>query len=168
LVAACVTTKDELVWVEFIRRFHPLISTVALRTARQWGEPVPSLLDDLIQETYLKLCSDDCRLLKNFRSRYSSAIFGFLKVVTANVVHDHFKASRAAKRGAGVFFDSLDDHEGNENYITNDSSHSASSTVEQTIKPFFSTKLIAVLSEVLRPPNYRAVVGSFGCITAAD
>src|SRR4029077_11356378 len=91
LVATCLATKDGLVWTEFVRRFRPLISTIVLRTARNWGEPNPSLLDDLIQETYLKLCADDCRLLRNFRSQYPSAIFGFLKVVTANVVHDHFK-----------------------------------------------------------------------------
>jgi RNA polymerase sigma-70 factor (ECF subfamily) len=122
-----------MVWAEFIRRFHPLISTVALRTARQWGEPLSSLLDDLVQETYLKLCSDDCRLLRNFRSQYPCAIFGFLKVVTANVVHDHFKASRAAKRASGGFLENLDDHEGNEKYVTNASSRSTSSPVEQTI-----------------------------------
>lgn len=121
-------------WAEFIRRFQPLISTVVLRTARLWGEPVPSLIDDLTQETYLKLCADDCLLLKNFRSQYPSAIFGFLKVVTANVVHDHFKASRAAKRGAGGFSVSLQDSEGNENCAADTSAGSASaSSVEQTI-----------------------------------
>ena len=129
----CVATRDESVWAEFIRRFHPLVSTVVLRTARQWGEPIPSLIDDLTQETYLKLCADDCRLLKNFRSQYPGAIFGFLKVVTANVVHDHFKASRAAKRGAGGFFATLQDSEGNDNYVADTSSGSPSSTIEQAI-----------------------------------
>ena len=129
----CVATRDEQVWAEFIRRFHPLISTVALRTARQWGEPLPSLVDDLTQETYLKLCADNCRLLKNFHSQYSGAIFGFLKVVTANVVHDHFKASRAAKRGAGSFLATLQDSEGNEVSLPNISPGSVSSTLEQTI-----------------------------------
>jgi DNA-directed RNA polymerase specialized sigma24 family protein len=121
------------VWAEFIRRFHPLISTVVLRTARQWGEPIPSLIDDLTQETYLKLCADNCRLLKNFRSQYPGAIFGFLKVVSANVVHDHFKASRAAKRGAGNYLATLQDSEGNETSLVDSSRGSASSTVEQTI-----------------------------------
>jgi len=121
------------VWAEFIRRFHPLISTVVLRTSRQWGEPITSLIDDLTQETYLKLCADNCRLLKNFHSQYPGAIFGFLKVVTANVVHDHFKASRAAKRGAGTFFATLQDSEGNETSLASTSPRSTSSTVEQNI-----------------------------------
>ena len=133
LIAACVATRDESVWAEFIRRFHPLVSTVVLRTARQWGEPIPSLIDDLTQETYLKLCANDCRLLKNFRSQYPCAIFGFLKVVTANVVHDHFKASRAAKRGAGGVLATLQDADGNGNDVAGTCSRSPSSTIEETI-----------------------------------
>jgi RNA polymerase sigma-70 factor (ECF subfamily) len=101
------------VWAEFVRRFHPVISTVALRTARNWGGPATALLDDLVQETYLKLCADDCRLLRNFRSHHPGSFFGFLKIVTANVVHDHFKASRAAKRGGGGVPESLEGQEGN-------------------------------------------------------
>ncbi len=67
-----------------------------------WGDISSPHLDDLIQETYLKLCQDNCRLLRSFEGRHEDSIFGFLKVLAANVVHDHFKASLAAKRGAGV------------------------------------------------------------------
>ena len=104
-------------WVEFVRRFHPLIATVVLRTARTYGELAPALHDDLIQETYLKLCADDCRLLSNFRSRHPGAIFGFLKVVTANVVHDHFKASHAAKRGGHSNPASLEEEQGSQAHV---------------------------------------------------
>jgi DNA-directed RNA polymerase specialized sigma24 family protein len=101
LVRACAGSKDPAAWAEFIRRFHPVIARVVLRTARRWGEPSRQVLDDLTQETYLKLCEDDSRLLRSFQPRFPDAIFGFLKVVTANVVHDHFKSALAEKRGAG-------------------------------------------------------------------
>src|SRR6266853_1017087 len=101
LIRACSYAADTPAWEEFIRRFHPMIAGVALRTARHWGEVSPQIVDDLVQETYLKLCCDSCRLLREFESRHPDAIYGFLKVVTANVVHDHFKAVRATKRGAG-------------------------------------------------------------------
>jgi RNA polymerase sigma-70 factor (ECF subfamily) len=84
-----------------MRRFNPLISRVVFRTARRCGNCSRPLLDDLVQDTYLKLCADDCRLLRTFQVRRPDAIYGFLKVVTANVVHDHFKAARAVKRGSG-------------------------------------------------------------------
>lgn len=101
LVRACAGSKDEAAWAEFIRRFHIVIAAAVLRTARRWGEPSRSQLDDLIQDTYLKLCEDNSRLLRSFQPRRDDSIYGFLKVVAANVVHDHFKAALAAKRGAG-------------------------------------------------------------------
>ena len=101
LVRACAGSKDERAWAEFIRRFQTVISAAVMRTARHWGEPTRSQLDDLVQDTYLKLCENDSRLLRSFQPRQEDSIYGFLKVVAANVVHDHFKAALAVKRGAG-------------------------------------------------------------------
>jgi RNA polymerase sigma-70 factor, ECF subfamily len=100
LVTACAGSNDEGAWAEFIRRFHLLIAAAVLRTARRWGEPSRSQLDDLIQDTYLKLCENDSHLLLSFQPRHEDSIYGFLKVVAANIVHDHFKSALAAKRGA--------------------------------------------------------------------
>ena len=101
LVRACAGSKDERAWVEFIQRFQVVIAAAVLRTARHWGEPSRPQLDDLIQDTYLKLCENGSRLLRSFQPRQEDSIYGFLKVVAANVVHDHFKSALAAKRGAG-------------------------------------------------------------------
>jgi RNA polymerase sigma-70 factor (ECF subfamily) len=100
LLRACAGSKDERAWTEFIARFQVVIAAAVLRTARHWCEPSRPQLDDLIQDTYLKLCENDCRLLRSFQPRQEDSIYGFLKVVAANVVHDHFKAALAAKRGA--------------------------------------------------------------------
>lgn len=100
LVRACAGSNDAAAWAEFIRRFHVVIAAAVLRTAGHWGEPSRSQLDDLIQDTYLKLCENDSRLLRSFQPRHEDSIYGFLKVVAANVVHDHFKSVLAAKRGA--------------------------------------------------------------------
>jgi len=101
LVRACAVSTDERAWAEFIRRFQAVIAAAVLRTARRWGEPSRSQLDDLVQDTYLKLCEDGSRLLRSFQPRREDSIYGFLKVVSVNVVHDHFKSVLAAKRGAG-------------------------------------------------------------------
>jgi RNA polymerase sigma factor (sigma-70 family) len=101
LIRICVKTGESSAWEEFIRRFNPLIVRVVVRTARRWGEFSSFVLNDLVQETYVKLCAKDCRLLRTFETRQPEAIYGYLKVVTANVVHDHFKVARAAKRGFG-------------------------------------------------------------------
>jgi RNA polymerase sigma-70 factor, ECF subfamily len=78
-----------------------------LRTARRGCEPPRQLLDDLIQDTSLKLCNNHCRLLRSFQPEHSNSIYGFLQVMAANVVHDHFKAERAQKRGAGRQMESI-------------------------------------------------------------
>ena len=101
LVRACACSQDGEAWVEFIRRFHVVIAAAVLRTSRHWVEPSRPQLDDLIQDTYLKLCENDYRLLRSFRPQCEGSIYGFLKVVAANVVHDRFKAALAVKRGAG-------------------------------------------------------------------
>jgi RNA polymerase sigma-70 factor (ECF subfamily) len=88
-----------------------LIATVALRIARRWGGASPQLVDDLVQETYLKLCENNFQLLRTFQFRHDEAIYGYIKVVTANLVHDHFKSIRSQKRGGlveSVSSDSID------------------------------------------------------------
>jgi RNA polymerase sigma-70 factor (ECF subfamily) len=102
LTHLCAEGGPREAWEEFVRRFNPLIARVVLRTARRWTEPSRQLLDDLVQDTYLKLCADECRLLRSFEARQPDAIYGYLKTVAASLVHDHFKTSRAVKRGSGV------------------------------------------------------------------
>ncbi len=100
LIRACVETGEPAAWEEFINRSHPVISAVVLRTALRWGDP--SRIDDLVQDTYLKLCSNGARILRDFEFRHADALFGFLKVVAANVVNDHFKLLNRVKRSAGT------------------------------------------------------------------
>lgn len=100
LVKACAGSSNKVAWDEFFRRFHPVIAAVVLRTARRWVEPPHQLIDDLTQDTFLKLCGDGGRMLRSFEFRHDDAFFGFLKKVAANVVHDHFKAQLTVKRGA--------------------------------------------------------------------
>ena len=111
LTLLCVENADELAWREFIRRFHPLIARVAMRTARQWSETAPEVIDDLVQETYLKLYEERIRFLERFKPTHEDAVFGYIKVFTANLVHDHFKALRSKKRGGTAKMEALDGSE---------------------------------------------------------
>jgi RNA polymerase sigma-70 factor (ECF subfamily) len=119
LTLLCVKGADELAWREFIRRFHPLIARVAMRIARQWNETAPEVIDDLVQETYLKLYEERTRFLERFRPTHEDAVFGYIKVFTANLVHDHFKALRSKKRGGAAKTESLDDSETDRSHAPN-------------------------------------------------
>jgi RNA polymerase sigma-70 factor, ECF subfamily len=98
LLRACVDIGDESVWREFVAHFHALIAGVALKTARRWGETSPGAIEDLVQETYLKLCADPKRMLAQFEARHSDAFYGYLKVVTCNLVNDHYRARHSRRR----------------------------------------------------------------------
>jgi RNA polymerase sigma-70 factor (ECF subfamily) len=115
LAIACLRTGDESAWAEFIRRFHPLIAGVVIRVARSWGETSPEALDDLVQDTYLKLCADRGVLLEKFIPSHPNSIFGYIKVFTANLVHDHFKALHSQKRGSGITMEPPSDRDQNAN-----------------------------------------------------
>jgi RNA polymerase sigma-70 factor (ECF subfamily) len=82
-----------------MRRYHRLIAGVVFRTTKKWGKSSPATMDDLIQETYLKLCANECLLLRAYDPKHPDAIYGYLKVITANVVHDRLKALHSEKRG---------------------------------------------------------------------
>ena len=101
LVRRCSASRSADAWEEFVRRFHRLIATVILRTASRLGDSSKQTVDDLIQETYLKLCADDFRILRSFEQQHPDAFIGYVKVVAANVARDHFKSFHTKKRGAG-------------------------------------------------------------------
>jgi len=79
-----------------------------LRISRQWGETSPQVLDELVQEAYLKFCSEGSRFIESFESTHEDAVFGYLKVFTANLVHDYFKRVRSRKRGGKATITSVD------------------------------------------------------------
>jgi RNA polymerase sigma-70 factor, ECF subfamily len=98
-------------WQEFMRRFNRIIAITASRVARRRGDASPQTIDDLIQDTYLKLCAGRGRVLREFQFENEDAIYSFLKVITANVVNDHFKGLHADKRGGNRANEPLDGSE---------------------------------------------------------
>lgn len=101
LVRECAEKPCTEGWEEFIRRFRKVIAMVALRACREWSETSPDLIEDRIQDTFVKLCDDDCSLLRRFQSRHPGAFLGFLRSVTASVVYDYFRAEHAIRRDVG-------------------------------------------------------------------
>jgi DNA-directed RNA polymerase specialized sigma24 family protein len=108
LIEACVNGENAA-WLEFIRRYNRIIAITVSRVARRWGEPSPQLVDDIVQETYLKLCGDRARVLREFRFDHPDAILAFLKVVAANVAHDHLKRENNLTHGGDRTFELLEE-----------------------------------------------------------
>jgi RNA polymerase sigma factor (sigma-70 family) len=91
LLHLCLSSDGQEHWREFVRRTQPLIASVIINTVRRWKEPASALVDDLIQDTYVKLFANDRKALRSIKNQYENTIFGYLKVVASNVVRDHFR-----------------------------------------------------------------------------
>jgi DNA-directed RNA polymerase specialized sigma24 family protein len=102
LIRACAESNDGEAWSEFVARFQRPISLSIQRTACQWGKDPAQFVDDLLQETYLKLCADKCRLLLEFTEKHpDGVVLGYIRTIAINVARDHFKSLHSQKRGAG-------------------------------------------------------------------
>jgi RNA polymerase sigma-70 factor, ECF subfamily len=101
LVSFCLNSQDEAAWNEFVRRFQPLIAGVVTKCVFRRKHPKPDLIDDLIQDTFLKLCSNNFKALRNFSFKDDHGFFGFLKVIVKNLVEDYFRSQNSQKHGSG-------------------------------------------------------------------
>jgi RNA polymerase sigma-70 factor (ECF subfamily) len=98
LFSVCANGGDATSWEEFIRRFNAVIARSIIRVAIRNGTSDNSLIDDLVQDTYVKICANDCRLLRTFTPRHADSAFAYLKVVASSVAYDYFKSRHAEKR----------------------------------------------------------------------
>ena len=99
VVCLCAGSCDDEAWEEFVSRAGKPISLTIMRTASLWGDPSRSLVEDLVQVTYLKLWEDGCRHLRDFAVQFPDAILGYLKKIAANATHDYFKHGRSQSSG---------------------------------------------------------------------
>jgi RNA polymerase sigma-70 factor (ECF subfamily) len=99
LLRECIGGRSSAAWEEFIHRYQPVIAGAVLRLLHQRGRWDSTLTDDLVQDVFLKLCADNCRLLRNFKPVHPDAIYGYLKVIAASVTQDHFRSAHCLRRG---------------------------------------------------------------------
>lgn len=102
LVCLCAGPSNDGAWEEFVARVGKSISLTVLRTASLWGEPSRTLVEDLVQITYLKLWENNCRLLVEFAMQNQDGILGYLKKVAANATHDYFRHGRSQSAGGSL------------------------------------------------------------------
>jgi len=115
LARLCCDAGNLAAWNEFVRRFQKPIALAVKRKARKWGGTSPEVVDDLVQDIFLRLCADNCKVLKKFSPKGPDSIIGYLTVVARNVAHDHFRAGMAQKSGGDFFH--IDAEDGDLDFI---------------------------------------------------
>ena len=108
LIAVCLETGSESAWQELVQRLQPLIASVILRIVRRYNHPNRSIVDDLVQDTFLRLCHDNNKVLREFEHRHEASFFGYVKLAAASVTNDYFRAHNAQKRAGEYAVDPED------------------------------------------------------------
>lgn len=101
LIAACTSESNETAWHEFIRRLRPLIAGVITKVALRFGKVSHALVEDLSQEVYLRLWSDQGYALMSVEGYHEHAFLGLAKAIAANTTQDYFRRRLSSKRGSG-------------------------------------------------------------------
>jgi RNA polymerase sigma-70 factor (ECF subfamily) len=110
LLQKCLHTRNEYLWAEFIRRTQPLITaTIAHRLRNCPSQIAAGVVDDLVQETYLKLCENNFRPLREFKYDHENGIYGLLKSAACSVFSDYIRYRLSQKRGGGKLTICLED-----------------------------------------------------------
>src|SRR5579884_714828 len=91
LFRACVDPGNIEAWQEFVRRFNPLIKVTVWRVSCRYGVSNGPLIEDLIQDTFTKVCHNNFHLLRTFKSDHPNACFGMIKIIARNAAIDHFR-----------------------------------------------------------------------------
>ena len=102
LVCLCADDpRDDEAWEEFVSRVGRPISLTVIRTAPWWKKHSRSLVEDLVQETFLKLCAGGCHHLRDFAIQHPDAILGYIKITAANTTLDYFEHLDRQSAGGG-------------------------------------------------------------------
>ncbi len=96
---------NQIAWCEFIRRFDRHIKLTVIRAYKYVSISTKSkqhiskeLIRDLVQEVYIRLVRNNCKILKNFRPSNNGSIFAYLTLTSASVVKDYFRKTGRLKR----------------------------------------------------------------------
>jgi RNA polymerase sigma-70 factor (ECF subfamily) len=87
-------------WEQFAHCAQPIIASTIFRVLSRWRSPRNDYVDDLVQETFVKLCANDYHSLRRFRSTHPGALAAYLRAIASTVVVDAYRGRAAQKRGS--------------------------------------------------------------------
>ena len=93
LLRECLDTGSAGAWERFIAAAKPVVASSVAAAIRRWNRD-RSELDDLIQDTFVRLCAANYRVLRNFRGQDTAALNAYLRTIAASVAADRFRADR--------------------------------------------------------------------------
>jgi RNA polymerase sigma-70 factor (ECF subfamily) len=108
LLKCCLDRNNAGAWEEFVCRFHRAIAGSICKTLRAGGAYDPALIEDLVQDAFVRLCADRCRSLREFEATNEACFYGYLRAMAVNVVRDYFRRVHSIKRQGDAKTEPLD------------------------------------------------------------
>lgn len=107
-------------WAPLVQRVEPALRCTLAGLGRSYGLRLTrDLVDEVIQETYLRLLQNNRRVLRGCKGRTESTIMSYLRSVARSALVDWLRARRALKRDPAAEL-SIDFWEG----LTDETQHS--------------------------------------------
>jgi DNA-directed RNA polymerase specialized sigma24 family protein len=86
-------------WAPLVQRVEPALRCTLAGLGRSYGLRLTrDLVDEVIQETYVRLLQNDRRVLRGCKGRTESTIMSYLRRVARSALVDWLRARRALKR----------------------------------------------------------------------
>jgi RNA polymerase sigma-70 factor, ECF subfamily len=70
-----------------------------VKAARPYGCNDHAVLDELVQDTYVRICADGFKVLRGFKAQHPAAIYSLVQAVAYSTAVDEFRSQTTAKRG---------------------------------------------------------------------
>ncbi len=94
----CVARDTD--WASLVQRVDPMLRSTLAGLGRSYGVYLNrDLLDEVIQEIYVRLLRNDRRVLRGCRAESETTIRSYLRRVARSTLIDWLRARRALKRG---------------------------------------------------------------------
>ena len=87
----CIAGR-KLAWDDFVRQTAPIVYAAVQRAAKKFTVQQADA-DDRVQDVYLRLIKNDCRLLRTFDPNRAS-MSTWITLITRSVVHEHYQRKR--------------------------------------------------------------------------
>lgn len=97
LLDTCLRRGTDRDWEEFVRRVQPALASKISATLRRFaigGAGLRDLVDDLVQQTFLRLCASGFKALRTAEIQSEGALFAYVRTVAANITLDHLRRAR--------------------------------------------------------------------------
>ena len=106
----CAARDDD--WAPLVKRVEPALRCTLVGLGRSYGLRLTrDLVDEVLQETYVRLLQNNRRVLRGCKGRTESTIMAYLRSVARSALVDWLRARRALKRDPAAEL-SLDLREG--------------------------------------------------------